>query len=177
MLKRHKMTQREMNCPLLAEDTADVLLDYSAGRLDKTRSARLLRHMETCGACAAFLTEQTALWSALDEWEPEPVSMDFNRRLWQGIDRIAGAPWYRRLADALRVGAWKPAIPLTAAVLIVAAGFMMDHQGTVPFTTSAAGGNGVSVMEVDQVEQTLDDVQLLKQFDSIVTEAGGSTRM
>jgi len=162
------MTQVEMKCPLSREDTADVLLDYSARRLDKARAARLERHMESCEACAAFSVQQGALWSALDEWEPEPVSMDFNRRMWQNIDLLAAEPWYRRLADSLRFGAWKPAIPLAAAVLLVATAFVMDHSGTVAQT------HDVSITEVDQVEKTLDDVQLLKQFDSTVTETGAS---
>jgi anti-sigma factor RsiW len=171
------MTHREMTCPLLSDDSVDVLLDYSAGRLDKARSARLERHMEACDACAAFRVEQSALWSALDEWEPEPVSMDFNRRLWHKIDVQAAAPWYWRLADSLRMGTWKSAIPLAAAALVVAVGFMMDHQGITPLTPGVAGTKGVSITEVDQVEKTLDDVQLLKQFDSTVTEAGASKTM
>ena len=162
------MTQVEMKCPLSREETADVLLDYSAGRLDNARAGRLERHMQACEACAAFGVQQGALWSALDEWEPEPVSMDFNRRLWQKIDLLDAAPWYRRLADSLRLGGWKPAIPLVAAVVLVATAFVMDHSGNVAQT------HDVSITEVDQVEKTLDDVQLLKQFDSTVTETGAS---
>ena len=111
------MTNREMNCPLQSENTMDVLLDYSAGRLDESRRALLERHMRACDACAAFRLDQSALWSALDGWEPKPVSMDFNRRLWQRIDAIQTEPWYRRLALSLRFGTWKPAIPLAAVVL------------------------------------------------------------
>jgi anti-sigma factor RsiW len=168
------MTHVEMQCPLLHEDSADVLLDYSAGRLDKARAAQLERHMETCDACAAFGVQQSALWSALDEWEPEPVSMDFNRRMWQKIDLVKAEPWYRRLADALRLGVWKPVIPLAGAVVLVATAFVMDHRGTVPVAPSVTNPAAVSITEVDQVEKTLDDVQLLKQFDSTVTEASSS---
>jgi anti-sigma factor RsiW len=162
------MTQVEMKCPLSREDTADVLLDYSAGRLDKARASLLARHMETCDACAAFGVQQAALWSALDEWEPEPVSMDFNRRMWQKIDLLDAAPWHRRLADSLRLGSWKPGFALVAAVVLVATAFVMDHSGAVAVSPS------VSITEVDQVEKTLDDVQLLKQFDSTVTETAAS---
>ena len=66
---------------------------------------------------------------------------------------------------------------LAAAALVVAVGFMMDHQGITPLTPGVAGTKGVSITEVDQVEKTLDDVQLLKQFDSTVTEAGASKTM
>jgi anti-sigma factor RsiW len=162
------MTQVEMKCPLSHADTADVLLDYSAGRLDKARASLLTRHMETCDACAAFGAQQAALWSALEEWEPEPVSMDFNRRMWQKIDLLEATPWYRRVADSLRLGTWKPGFALAAAVVLVATAFVMDHGDNV------AVSPGVSITEVDQVEKTLDDVQLLKQFDSTVTETAAS---
>lgn len=162
------MTQVEMKCPLSLEDGADVLLDYSAGRLDKARGSLLARHMETCHACAAFGARQGALWSALDEWEPEPVSMDFNRRMWRKIDLLEATPWYRRLGNSLRPGSWKPGFALAAAVVLVATAFVMDHSETVVVSP------GVSITEVDQVEKTLDDVQLLKQFDSTVTETAAS---
>jgi len=165
-----------MKCPLQSEETIDVLLDYSAGRLDRLRSALLERHMDACPACAAFRLEQTALWNALDAWEPEPVSMNFNRRLWQRIDAIAAAPWYRRFADAVHFGAWKPAFPLAAAAVLIAAGFMLDHQSSVPTQNSAAGAAGVSISEADQVERTLDDIQLLRQLDA-ASDGGSKTAM
>ncbi len=158
-----------MTCPLQTKET-DLLLDYSAGRLhargmDATRRAILEQHLETCPECASFLTEQTGVWKALDAWEPAPVSMDFNRRLWQRIDAATAARYwnfrYRSLGESLRFANWKPAIPLTAAILVIAAGFLLDHPGgknPVP---------GVSVTEADQVEQTLDDIQLLNQLDAV----------
>jgi hypothetical protein len=150
-----------MTCPLLTEDT-DVLLDYAAGRLpdremDAARTAALAEHMGACPGCAQFLTEQTAVWKALDEWQPAPVSMDFNRRLWQRIDAAAAVPWYRNFGEI-----WKPAIPLTAAILVMAAGFLLDHPGARQTRVP-----GVTVQEANQVEQTLDDIQLLDQLDVV----------
>ena len=160
-----------MNCPLLsentAEDTMDILLDYTAGRLDAKRTAKLEKHMLSCARCAAFRTEQAGVWAALDLWEPEPVSMSFNRSLWQKIEASASASWYRKLVDALRFGAWKPVFPLAAAVFVVAAGFVFDHQGTGTTTPGVINASGVSMNEVDQVEKTLDDLQLLRQFDAV----------
>jgi hypothetical protein len=102
--------------------------------------------------------------------------MDFNRRLWQRIDAVAQAPWRQRLFDALRFGAWKPVFPLAAAIVLVAAGFMLDHQGTVLRPPGATDANGVSVNEADQIERTLDDIQLLHQFDSISASGDGAAR-
>ena len=145
----------KIECPLksessIAENNLDLLLDYSAGRLDgeanQVRRMALEDHMTLCSDCSAFRVGQAEVWQALDAWEPEPVSMDFNRRLWQQIDAAAAAPWYRKLADSVRMGAWKPALPLTAAVFLVAAGFMMDHRTSVPGSESpsVAMTDGVS---------------------------------
>jgi hypothetical protein len=96
--------------------------------------------------------------------------MDFNRRLWRRIDAPGTQPWHRRFSAAIRLGGWKPAIPLAAAVLVIAAGFMMDQQSITPVPPASATGAGASVIEVDQVEKTLDDIQLLKQLDTSGTD-------
>jgi anti-sigma factor RsiW len=141
----------------------DILLDYTAGRLNAVNSARFEEHMALCPECAAFSREQSMVWDALDAWEPVPVSLDFNRRLWQRIDAAEAEPWYRRLAAVLRTASWTPAIPLTAAMLVIAAGFVFDH----PANRNAPAPAPVSAtVTVEQVEQTLDDIQLLHQFDA-----------
>jgi len=150
----------KVTCPVKTNEP-DLLLEYSAGRLDAPRAAILEEHMKTCAQCASFRMEQTAVWNALDLWEPAPVSLDFNRRLWQRID---AAPWYAGFFEAIRFANWKPALPLSAAILTMAAGFLLDHPGgkkPVP---------GVSVKEANQVEQTLEDIQLLHQLDSEVSK-------
>jgi anti-sigma factor RsiW len=154
-----------MTCPLETKEKTDLLLDYSAGRLDAQAMAMLEKHLESCPACASFRAEQAAMWRALDAWDPPPVSVDFNRRLWQRIDAVAAEPWYKSLAASLRLADWKPVFPLTAAILLIAAGFLFDHPGWRAVAPGSAGQN-VSVKEADQVEQTLDDIQLLHQFDS-----------
>ncbi len=167
-----------MNCPLRRVETTDLLLEYSARRLDAVKAAALERHVEVCGECSAFLAAQTAVWDALDEWEPPPVSMDFNRRLWQRIDRAAELPWYRGLFKTLGAANWKPVFPMAAAVLVIAGAFLLDHRGEMPVTPGAAtpGVSGVSIIEADQLEQTLDDIQLLRQLDS-VAPSGTSRQM
>ncbi len=163
----------EMKCPLHTEQT-DLLLDDAAGtlarrELDGEAMASLMAHMAACPECAAFRRDQKTVWEALDLWEPAPVSMDFNRRLWQRIDAAAAAPWYKKLGESLRAH-WKPMIPLAAAVLVVAGGFLLDHPGA-GHPGARKVTPGVSIIEADQVEQTLDDIQLLRQFD---TGTGGS---
>jgi hypothetical protein len=157
-----------MNCPYRSEQDFGTLLDYMSGRLDSARTQTLETHMLVCADCAAFKTEQAEVWAALDLWEAPPVSLSFNREVLHTIEVEASAPWYRKLADSFRMGVWKPAFPLAAAVVVIAAGFLFDHQSVGTGTASPGISNaaGVSITEVDQVERTLDDIQLLRQFDT-----------
>lgn len=161
---------QKMDCPLKREETADLLLDYAARRLAPAGVAAIERHMEKCAECRKFRMEQTMVWDALDAWEPMPVSVDFNRRLWHRIDAAANVPWYRDLADSLRFANWKPVFPLAAAILAIAGGFLLDHPGnSAPGKGTAAPAasiQGVSVTQADQLEQTLDDIQMLRLLDS-----------
>jgi len=162
------------NCPLKTEQT-DLLLDDAAGTLarrglDAATMAALRDHMETCPDCLAFRAGQKMVWAALDLWEPGPVSQDFNRRLWQRIEAAAAEPWYARLADSLRMTSWKPLIPLAAAIMVIAGGFLLDHP-------AANKTPDVTIIEADQVEQTLDDIQLLRQLDATTTQGSTQTKM
>ena len=143
-----------MNCPF-ETNTAELLLEYSAGRLNGQPRLSLERHIESCPRCALFQEEQNAVWTALNSWEAPPVSMDFNRNLWRRIDAVAALPWYREL----RLNIWKPAVPLAAAVALMTAGFLWDH----PMARKTAH---FSATEAIQVEQVLDDIQLLHQLDA-----------
>jgi hypothetical protein len=163
-----------MICPLKTEET-ELLLDYSAGRLnapgDAARKAFLEQHIVSCPACASFQTEQAAVWNALDMWEPTPVSVDFNRNLWRRIDMAAAAPWYRRLAAALRAANLKPVLPMTAAIALIVAGFLLDHPGANKVQP------GFTANEAEQVEQTLDDLQLLHQLDAVAAPDANAKKM
>jgi anti-sigma factor RsiW len=157
----------KMTCPLKVGET-DLLIEYSAGRLDASSAAVLEKHIEQCSECASLRMEQAAVWNALDLWEPAPVSLDFNRRLWHRIDAI---PWYAAFVEAIRFANWKPVMPLTAAMLLIAAGFLFDDPG------GKASVPGVSSKEATQVEQTLEDIQLLHQLDSAVSSGNSRSEL
>lgn len=153
-----------MNCPIQTEETAELLLAYTARKLDPAKAAILESHMDVCAQCAEFRVKQELVWEALDAWEAPPVTPDFNRRLYQRIETEAAAPWYKRLFTT-PWATWKPAIPLAFAGLLVVAGFVLDHS--TPVTAPTAGpAIRVSVTEAEQVESALDDLQLLRQLDS-----------
>jgi anti-sigma factor RsiW len=142
------------HCP-----TEDILLDYVAGSLAAAQVAEFERHAKDCSRCDALVASQAAVWRSLDEWKPEPVSAGFNRELWRRIDADASAPsWTAQLRF------WKQLAPLVAVLALVVTGFVMDHQSRSPVTTPAAVA--VSASEADQLERTLDDLQLLEAVDT-----------
>jgi hypothetical protein len=161
-----------MNCPIQNEETAELLLAYTARRLDAAKTAILESHMDICAQCAQFRVQQEMVWQALDAWEAPPVTADFNRRLYQRIESESAAPWYTRLFTT-PWSMWKPAIPLACAGLIIMVGFVLDHP--VSFSPSAPPAIRVSVTEAEQVENALDDLQLLRQLDTGATSSPAET--
>jgi len=142
------------HCP-----TEDILLDYVAGSLNGTQLAEFERHAKECSRCDALVASQAAVWRSLDEWKPEPVSAGFNRELWRRIDAEAAAPSWRA-----RLHFWKQVAPLAAVLALVVTGFVMDRHSHPQVKAPAAVA--VSATEADQLERTLDDLQLLEAVDT-----------
>jgi len=152
------------NCP-----TEDMLLDYIAGRLNRTQASLFEAHAEHCAHCAALRTSQAAVWQSLDEWKPAPVSAGFNRELWRRIDADARqSSWTRELAAALQFSFWKRLAPLAVAVALIATGFVFDHAGKQAGTIQpeSAASIVITASEADQLDRALDDIQLLDEVDA-----------
>ncbi len=98
--------------------------------------------------------EQQALLRLLDEFEAPPVSLDFNRRLWRAIETSPCPSVFQLVRTWL-----KPAIPLGVLAALLIAGFAFDHRSPTP------SAPGVTASEADRMERTLDDIQLLGQFE------------
>jgi anti-sigma factor RsiW len=141
-----------MNCPIKTQENREWLLEYSAGRLDRERTSMMERHVEACPACARFVQEQRVVWDALGQWETPDLSADFDRRLYQRIDRAQPSSWLQRF--------WRPLVPVAAVCLLIVAGVVLR--------TPTAGVNPahsrVESVEPEQVERTLDDLQMLREL-------------
>jgi anti-sigma factor RsiW len=153
---------KDFQCPSETGKLREILLEYPAGRLDRALRAQLEKHLAECAACGVTVEAQAAVWNALDAWEPDAPSLDFNRRLWHEIDRVAAEPWYRTVLH------WRPLRPaMFAALLVIATGVMISHTHE-SLIRSVVPGDGVTTTEVDQAVSTLDDLQLLQQLDSVM---------
>jgi len=154
-----------MRCPIETQENAELLLSYSARRLNPESTSILEAHMELCPACREFRDGQRALWEALDQWEARPVSPDFDRRLYRKIEEHEQQGWWSRVFGSMRPMMLRPALPLAAmACLVLVAGFIIDEPGKIlaPATESSP-----VVREEEQVERTLDDLEMLRQFNLV----------
>jgi anti-sigma factor RsiW len=148
-----------MNCPIKSRNP-EVLVDFAAGELDPETASALERHLAGCAACRSMAAQQTAVWKALDTWEAPPVSLDFDRRLYRRIDEAARFSWWERLTRAFLRLPLGQAVPLTASAgLLLMAGLLLRHPG--PIAPMAPRGE---IVRANQVERTLDDLDLLRQF-------------
>lgn len=156
-----------MRCPIESQEDAAVLLDYCARTLDAATAALLERHIEICPACQTFQQEQQAVWRALDDWETSRVSPDFDRRLYRRIEAEAATPWWTRMGSLSWVS-WKPAVPLAAICLTLVAAAIFDSPAELP-SPDTRGQVRVETVQVDQMERTLEDLEMLSQFDLVTT--------
>jgi hypothetical protein len=138
----------------------EMVVAYAAGRLDREAAQAFEQHMHSCAACRSTAAEQSSLWKALDLWEAPPISPYFDQLLYNRIPAEVPLPWWQTLARAFRSMPLRQAIPLTAtAGLLFAAGMMLQHPNKISTTSPA-----VRTVRVEQVERTLDDLELLGQF-------------
>ena len=165
-----------MNCPIETHDNPGLLLAYCAQKLDPETQTLLERHLAACPACREFQAGQQAVWQALDAWEAVPVSADFNRRLYRRIEEEAAhASWWSRLARPFRAMFEAPlmsrSVPLAAAAcLLVLAGVILQQPNNV--TVSEESAERAESIQPDQVERTLDDMEMLRQFKLNAADSG-----
>lgn len=163
------MRNIKMTCPLQT-DNADVLLDYCARSLDPERKAMLETHMEHCEDCREMARVQTEVWSAMDLYDAEPVSPDFDRKLYARIEKLDEIPLWERYWAPVREylqgqPAWKPVLSVAAASAVVAVVFVVNGDMPQPVSQPAAV---IDVRDVEQAERALEDIEMLRQFEAAV---------
>jgi hypothetical protein len=151
-----------MACPLQDRENAEVLLDYVNRKLDVDNTLALERHMELCEPCRKFAHSQRAVWEALDAWEALPVSDDFDRRLRDRIEEEERSGfwarlWRRYFSAPAGLLAWQPAVAAAACLLLVAG--VLFRTPNVP-----APAPRTETVDIEQVERTLDDMEMLRQL-------------
>jgi anti-sigma factor RsiW len=145
-----------MQCPQTNGD-AELIIAYAARTLDRDTEIAFERHLQSCGTCRRLAAQQSAVWSALDELRPVPVSGNFDVRLQQRIVQEQQMGWWRRLLRA--DWSWGPAMPVAAAGAVLIVAFLVKDSGP-----SAPPQQQVQPqLQIEQVESALDDMDMLKQ--------------
>ena len=148
-----------MNCPLKTRENAQLLLDYCTRKLEAEQVVALERHIAGCGACREFAQSQRAVWEALDGWEAAPVSTDFDRRLYRRIEEQA--PWWSALLRPIAL--WRNLSAAAMVCLLVMAGVVLERSAVSPVPAPNDLAQVESV-QPEQVERTLDAMEVLDQF-------------
>jgi len=149
-----------MLCPIQNSDNAALLLEYCDRKLDPDTMDRLSRHIGQCPECSQTLAGQRLLWEALDAWEAAPVSLDFNRRLYARIESRQAAGWWSNLFRPALPGSFRPALPVAAACMAVMAVLLFQAPGEMQLQPQMS----TEAIDLEQVEKTLDDLEMLRQL-------------
>jgi len=161
-----------MNCPMEAREGPETLLEYTAGRLEARAAAEMEAHIESCARCREFARGQQAVWQALEAWEAEPVSMDFDRRLFARIEQTPVSWWTRLMGPVMH-----HAMPIAAAAgVMVFAGLMLQRPAIEPVAPVQESAQ-VETLGPEQVETALDDMEMLRDFNHLVRPDASEPRM
>jgi len=157
-------------------ENADLLLEFAAGRLDTEAKARLENHLETCPACRELAGGHRAVWEALDAWEAQPVSADFDRRLYSRIEREPS--WRDRLAELFRPALVRRGLPIAAAAcLVVLVGVIGVERSANVAPAPQNTAVQLETLRPDQAESALQDMEMLRQVDGLVRPDAAASKM
>jgi len=160
-----------MNCPLETRRESE-LLEYTAGSLESEAAAALEAHMETCTRCREFAQSQEVVWQALEAWEPQPVSLDFDRLLFAHIEK-APLSWWARLTGSVM----HHAVPIAAAAgVMILAGVVLERPSAIPIAPAQESAQ-VDALAPEQVDSALNDMEMLRDFNHLVRPDSTEPRM
>lgn len=150
-----------MNCQAVVE-----WIIAQSGR--PSLSPEVESHLWMCPACSKAYLEQQALWRAMDGWEAPEVSTGFDRRLFARIGKASlwtPLDWLLRLFRPLQ-----PAFPAALACVLVVAAAVLQQGRELPVTESTLAVQTVDREDVSQIETTLNDIQMLSEFEILPVE-------
>ncbi len=166
-----------MSCPAKHRLGADTYVSYAAGLLGETERAAFERHMADCPECARLASEQRRVWAALDGWTAAPVPEDFDAKLYARIAEEGKHRWWhalRRPGFSFRLST---AAPVAVACAALAVALLLRAPQPLPSAHSAPAPATATVrpkLDADQVERTLDDLDMLQQLVSPPADSNDS---
>ena len=163
-----------MQCPLLT-GREEWLLDYAAGRLSGQLRQPLQFHLQECPRCRQLVSEQEQLWNALECWQPKPISPDFKARVLARLHESATASSWQRYWQNWKALLLKPAMATAvAAGLLLGILYLNVRKAPPPQPPQEVAVKSLSreIIDVEQLDQLLRDMEMLKELNELAKESG-----
>ena len=158
-----------MICPQESAGNAEYLLDYVAGKLNADTRSQFELHLAACASCREFAGGHQTVWQALDTFEPASISLDFDRKLYARIDQQP-VSWWKRFTQPV----FQHALPIGAvAGVMVMAGLFLSRPEANPVEPSTKMAQ-VETMPTEQLENALNDMEMLRDFHTLVASENNS---
>jgi len=164
------------------ETVIEMILDPGRRPVEGTPEHQaFLACLEKSPEFQAMYEQQQAVWKTLDLWEPTEPSAGFDRALYGRIERgqanaLTGLwGWFVQPGEWLGGGRLSLAAGLTALLLI--AGAILSYQPRRVDDPLAAGRPArVETEYIEQIDQALEDIEMLADFEALVLEPEGPGR-
>jgi anti-sigma factor ChrR (cupin superfamily) len=167
-----------MQCPMQNNEAAGFLLDYCARKLDPGKTAVIESHLRICESCRELVRAQRAVWESLEAWEEIEVAPGFNRQLYARIDadsqRSLVSRWMGTAVARWSPLSWRPALPIALACVTVIAALWIQEPGSRKLETEEPQAK-VERVDIEQVERTLQDLDMLKQLSPKISPEANSS--
>ncbi len=169
-----------MSCAIPTKASAELILDYCAGRLAPERAQEIEAHARGCASCRELIHAQRAVWQALEHWDAPPVPSDFDRELYARIEaeeRSSGAviKWARAAAARWSPFSWRTPVAVAAACAAVVLAIIAEIPGNRAVPQPAEPQARMEHVDIEQVERTLDDMTMLKQLAPVAPHSDQSS--
>lgn len=139
-----------------------------------------LAYLEKSPECRAMHEKQQAVWKALELWEPMEPSAGFDRGVYERIERSPAKFWDVRgwlSWPAEWLGAARPSLAAGLAALLLIAGAIVICQPRRGANQVAAQQRPrIETESIEQIDQALDDIEMLVDFEALVLEPEGPGR-
>ena len=164
-----------MKCPLETRENREILVAYSSRVVNGSDVELLEAHLQSCTACREFVREQRAVWEALEGWEAPPVPADFDRRLFERMEREVS--WWQRMRSRMGVLLVYRALPVTAVAALVVVGVLLERPSPPRAPAQPVRTAQVEGLQPDQVVNALDEMEVLDQFNHRMKPESSTPRM
>lgn len=157
----------------------EMILDPSRRPLPGSREHQaFLAYLESSPECRTMYEQQEAVWEALEMWAPVEPSAGFDHSIYGRIPQrpMQSVRWWGGLL-AEWIGPWRPGLAAGLAALLLIAGMIVSYQPRAEVQSSATAlSAGTESEYLEQIDQTLDDIEMLADFEGLELAPQGPGR-